>query len=406
MQGRALAKTIEEQLGQRPWWEEGQSEMRINCPFCGDDDHKLYIKAFHDFAADGKPNKYAGAWFCFKSKTSECAGGGGLRDLLPDLNLGKNRPRYADRTEERAAQTAKDNIKAPRTKRWVYPGQTLRPQDLDRGHPGYIYWHNRFFDPQVLGDYYGVEYCQFSGGSFETPQGRRSYDPHGWLSTADHFIFPVIMFGHKDGWQARARGAPPPLLWHPVENGGQGNRPEGYWMTPPAGYPPLQEVEIVDPKTDKVKKKLMGAPGDTIDTPPKYFHFFDKKTAVGNFDLARNFKTCVVTEGWTKAIRVGKCAVVTFGKMITDDQIRAIGTYWDRVILLLDKDGENLYHDQMHRRSGLVKPGLVSRFAAMTEVHAVTLEGYDDPGDAPHAEIWRQLTLRTGIPEPKGNADF
>ena len=403
MQGEALIKAIEEQWSTKAWWGRGEPEIRLNCPFCGETDHKCYVRAYHDKNTSGKITTYAGSWFCFKGNSADCSGGGGIRDLLPDFHGGKT-PHFTDRSEEDGKKAAV--LKSIREgRRWINPGETVNLRDVDEKHPGYKYWANRYFNPRLLGEYYGVEYCFAGGGRYQTPGGRCSFDNQGWLSSHDHFIFPVVMNKQKEGWQARARGAPQPLIWTPLKQTAENERPEGYWRVPPAGYP-KKEVQIQDPATGKIKTKFVGNPGDQLDTPPKYFHFFDKKTALGNFDLARQFRICVVTEGWTKAIRVGKCGLVTFGKMITDEQLRLLGTYWDKVILLLDRDGANLYHDQPCKRSRSTKPGLVTRLHEMTEVHAVTLDKFDDPGDSSHQEIWRDIRNKTGIAEPKGNADI
>jgi hypothetical protein len=401
-QGREIYRLIQEKTGQHPRWTDGSSEMRISCPeqcpFAGrDTDCKLYIKAYHDTDELGNITAPAGLWRCFKAKTDFCSGGG-LRKLL-GKDFGPEYPDYAQRAAERAIAEA---AQAKRVRGYIHPGETTRLDKLEETDPAYIYWKNRGYEPAQLGSTYGVEWCFCGAGRNTTPEGRYSFDREGWLSTTHHYIIPNIMFGERISWQARSYGEPSPLLWVPTQAADleKGIPAKGHWKTIPPGYP-LRKVE-----RPNGKMAIEGLPGDKIGVPPKYFHFFERNTTIGNFDVARQFNVLVVTEGWTKVWRVGRCAVNTFGKQITDRQLRVLGSKWNRVILLLDGDASDLYNNRPDSHNPrLIHPGYLTKLSEYTEVHGVTLEGYNDPGNAPTSEIWRQITAKTGIQEPPYNRD-
>jgi hypothetical protein len=375
MQGERLFNFLKDHLEQIPWWKPGQEEMRINCPFCHEKDHKCYVRAYDSVSPTGK-TKHAGLWVCFKAKSPNCSSGGNIWHLVPEAGKWAKRSKFTSREED----ALPPEPKAKSGSSWIDPGECIPLESLPKHHPGYIYWYKRYYDPFILGSYYGVEWCNHSSGWHQMPDGRYCFDREGMLCTDNHFIFPVSMFGKKIGWQARACGNPAPLIWAPTIND------DGYWRK----------------STAADQAELATVPCDFITTPPKYFHFFNKGEVLGNFDQARNFKTVVVTEGWTKALRVGRCSIVTFGKQISDSQIRLLGNYWDNVILLLDKDAEDLYKDNVSKH-GEHKKGLLSRISEYSNAMGVTMDGFDDPGDAPHDEIWRQITLKTGIREPTNN---
>jgi hypothetical protein len=403
-QGNELYRLIAEKTGQVPNWNEGSSEMRISCPkqckHHGDTDEKVYIKAYNDVDGHGHTAAPAGLWTCFKGKTDFCCRGGNLYQLIGEAK-NKN-PDFGGRDEDIIANRSNESKKI---RGWVDPGETYPLHTLDSNHPAVWYWKKRGYNPELLSKEYGVEWCETSGGYYNTPEGRKSYDRDGWLSSRHHYIFPIIMNGKKTGWQARSLGDPKPLRWNILQEKTESQKEIGFWGE-------LQKDEKVEQRHEEVvlangdiksKIKLYDGMGNELECPPKYFHFFEKETSLGCFDTARQFKTVVVTEGWTKAWRVGKCATVTFGKIITETQLRMLGSYWDRVILLLDGDGQNLYHGKKDPRTKIFKPGYADKLAEMTETHAVTLTGYNDPGDCPHSEIWRQITEKTGITEPSNN---
>jgi hypothetical protein len=404
MQGKALFRLLQKK-GTCPRWRDGDSNMQISCPegcpFYGQDtSYKVYVKAYNTVDQDGKLIKPAGLWNCFKRKSEFCANGGSLKRLLG----GDDTPPidYAQRELEQAIATS---AKAKRARGYIFPGETYPLSHLPADHPAYTYWMKRGYDPLILSSIYGVEWCSHGGGYYQN-EGRQSFDKEGFLSTTNHFIIPNIMFGEKKSWQARFAGENQPLLWVVTDPGNPaaGLPQKGYWKIPPEDYPlSKKETFVGDPPKRKIT--YTGRGDDIIDVPPKYFHFFDRDRTIGNFDLARQFKVCVVTEGWTKVWRVGRCAITTFGKQITDRQLRIIGSKWDQVILLLDGDAANLYQDRYNERTQQTVPGYKTKLEDMTEVHAITLTGYNDPGDAPPTEIWRQITQKTGIQEPPYNRE-
>ena len=105
----------------------------------------------------------------------------------------------------------------------------------------------------------------------------------------------------------------------------------------------------------------------------------DKREILWNFDNARKSDTVVVCEGVYDAARVGKCAVATLGKSVSDQQVALLQQYWSHVVILLDPDA---LHDA--RR-------LKAKFGPTTDVVLVQLVGYKDAGEAPRPAIWSQI---------------
>lgn len=228
--------------------------------------------------------------------------------------------------------------KRERRSGFVPPGQTVPLETVSlESSPG-LYLSGRGFDPGRLGRVFGFEYCgagrAFAGGVF---------------STSNTVVIPVVKNGVQVAWQAR-------LLYDPDRVGED--------MVPAMGW-----------KWDAEKGKWR--------KPPKYFTMpgFDKGLHLFNRDNASRFGFAVVTEGAFDAASVGRCAVASFGKELTDEQV-GILMGWPAVVLLLDPDASDT-QERLARRLSMSGKG--------PKVVKVRLEGYKDAGDCPHGELVGQI---------------
>ena len=91
----------------------------------------------------------------------------------------------------------------------------------------------------------------------------------------------------------------------------------------------------------------------------------------------------VITEGPFDAIAVGRCAVATLGKGVTEHQANAIKSYWQLAVVMLDPGDAD---KEMQ--------ALTARLHRTIRTIVVQLQGYKDPGECPRDEIWRQIGTR------------
>ena len=224
---------------------------------------------------------------------------------------------------------------APVGRQWLDPGTVVPLSGLEDDHHVITYLKRRGFDPKLLETTYGLRYCT-EGKPFAK----------GFFNTTNTLIIPVYMGGELIGWQSR-------LLYDP----------------------------------DKIPDEECGAMGFQQDPdgewlrPPKYFTMpgINKAEILWNYDWARQSRIVVICEGVFDAIAVGRCAVATFGKGVSEHQRGYIGAYWDLAIALLDPDAET---ENLQLKQSL---------DAVIPTVCLSLKGYKDAGEAPQLEIWRQI---------------
>lgn len=214
------------------------------------------------------------------------------------------------------------------------PGELVPLHLLPDSHQAVVYLRNRGIDPSYAEKIYGIAYCQrgkrFAGGVFDT---------------SNTIAIPIYEDGRTIGWQCRLMYSPDGLTDEECAVMGFAKKPDGRYIRPP---------------------KYFTSPG------------LRKSSVLYNGDWAANSGVVVVTEGVFDAISVGLCGVATFGKQVSDEQIRRL-CRWRLVILLLDPDAAS---DQA---------ALAGRFQNGTLVVQVALKGYKDAGECPRAELWRQI---------------
>lgn len=244
-----------------------------------------------------------------------------------------------------------DNIKKvnkPKYSGFISPGDVIPLSQLPDEHEAILYLRNRNFDPKLLSDSFGLGYCKrgkkFGGGVFDT---------------SGTIVIPLFENGKLIAWQSR-------LLYDPKKVN-EGEEAMYGW--------------VYDSERQKYK------------VPPKYFTSpgFKKGEHFFNFDQAVKCGFVVVTEGAFDAMRVGKCAVASFGKSLTEAQIQILREHWPVVILLLDPDAESEQNILRRKIEGVGPFG--GKSSNGTICVSVQLKGYKDAGEAPHSEVVRQIIL-------------
>ena len=265
-------------------------------------------------------NVVTGIYKCWRGCT-----GGRIENMLKDVKL-----------ESVLATVDQRRITTPQDVQ--LPGTLVSLTSLADDHHCIGYLRRRGLDIQQLDEWYGVRYCSegrtYAGGLF---------------NCSNTIVIPVYMDGVLKGWQAR-------LLYNPE------NVPESEYAA--MGF-------IQDDDGDWLK-------------PPKYFTMpgMDKGALLWNYDWARKSEIVAVCEGVFDAIAVGRCAVATLGKGVSDAQMHMlVQGPWKLILGMLDpdarKENETLC-ETMKGKGGCAVP--------------VNLEGYKDAGEAPQLEIWQQIS--------------
>ena len=217
------------------------------------------------------------------------------------------------------------------------PGTLVPLTELANDHHAVEYVRRRRLDPVYLENNYQIRYCS---------EGR-SY-ARGLFNTSNTLVIPVYMGGKLMGWQSR-------LLYDPDKVPESDCAAMGFIQDPDGGYlrPP----------------KYMTMPG------------MSKGSILWNYDLAVNSEIVAVCEGVFDALAIGRCAVATFGKGVSDTQCGQLATMNRKLILgMLDPDAEK---ENISLCASLSARGVPSL--------PVNLKGYHDAGEAPQLEIWKQI---------------
>lgn len=83
---------------------------------------------------------------------------------------------------------------------------------------------------------------------------------------------------------------------------------------------------------------IPGTPNGNRMSKIRYMHLFHKGDYLYNYDNAIKYDTVVVVEGAKKALKL-PCAVATFGKSISDNQIQKL-LNWKKIIFMYDGETE------------------------------------------------------------------
>lgn len=153
----------------------------VNCPFCGDTRHRLWIN--HLYGSDWEFNrrKYTYLATCYNEN---CTAKPGKRQQLESLIFGQGRP-----------LTRRVQIKAPSCefvqKAVEPPGEVCSIAGVAAAHPAVQYVRSRGFDPDELARHFNIGVCTY----VNSQRYRIMYDR----------LYIPIEFNHQlVGWQGRA----------------------------------------------------------------------------------------------------------------------------------------------------------------------------------------------------------
>lgn len=199
------------------------------------------------------------------------------------------------------------------------------------------YVHSRGMSRRTLSRDFGVKYC-----------GRGINIGNGTFDTSNTLIFPITQNGDDIAWQSR-------LMYDPNK---------------------LSVEECL------AKGMGFNSAGTKILRYPKYLTMpgFKKGSFLYNMDNAAKCDLVVLVEGTFDVFAVGRCAVATFGKSVTDNQVYILANNWGTVVSMLDSD------------AGMETARLRHRIMATgSNFIDATLPGDKDPGDTPRDVIWQHL---------------
>lgn len=220
----------------------------VNCCFCDDTRHRLYVNYRYGQKFDGIPLYWLAVCYNEEACMNDAINRDRLRQMLNDSRQDlANLPVKPGRTlkpEELVAD---------------WPGPCVRLDQLPASHVARRYVQSRRFDPDRLGRFYQLSYCQ---DSF-------------WPLARHRLVVPMYADGVMRGWQARYVGE---LNW-------------------------------------KKKDEYV---------PPKYFTLpgMHKALFVANLDVARNYHTGVLVEGWFDVFGFGPMACPLLGSTMSAVQRR------------------------------------------------------------------------------------
>lgn len=173
-------------------------EYRVNCPFCNDSRHRLYINhrwGVYDEATESQNIHLCQCWNetrCLDEKDRQVQ----LYDLVfapaPEAQRrGKVRIRPGKRMSSEVGAVEPPGALIP----------LERLESHEPNHAALVYLRSRGFNPKLLSRRYDISYCPYS--KFSLAQNR--------------IIIPIMSRGEMVGWQARYIGDPPkhiPKYWN------------------------------------------------------------------------------------------------------------------------------------------------------------------------------------------------
>jgi len=234
------------------------------------------------------------------------------------------------------------------------PGEMHNISALKNGHPALKYLNERNIS-HSLADESGIKYCSKGYFDFCSRMG----------TTSGRIIFPVFMNKKLMGWQARqieVKANESRFIWK-----GETQR---WW-----------ETQIIELSTGEKKYEDYNV--------PKYYTCpgMQRSSCLLNFDSATNNRNfVVVVEGPIDALKVGKNSVATFGKQLTNNQVRLIKSNWSRVLMILDSEINP--NEEWFRK-------LEKNFQGVYFIY-MKLTGFHDAGEADSKTIWKQITDKFG----------
>lgn len=263
---------------------------RINCPRCGDTRFRLYVNHMYGQRdAHGRWMKFLAV--CYNEHCLEKDGA--LRSFAETL---------ADDTAPLVDLPVRRGVMTAQSEEFPPPGPCTPLHELPLTHPACAYLAGRGFDPDLLGRYYGVGYCEDSRYSL----------------ARNRIYIPVWDGGKLRGWQCRYVG-------------------ELDWKGP-------------DKKT----------------LPPKYFTCpgsHCRSQYIYGWETMREWRTGVLVEGPMDRWGFGPMAGSVFGNTVTDHQMKKIIAVFRKRSLVFLLDPEEFESARTRRTIEELHRAMPGRFA-------------------------------------------
>lgn len=156
----------------------------VNCPFCDDTGHKLWINHMYGAATDSETGRRTDTFLavCYKN---DCVRS--RRQQFEDLVFGPGRPVVGRMPI--AAGVCPDATATTEP-----PGEIVSLKDLPEFHPAVEYLQSRNFDAAALAERYGIGVCVSPPQKYEIMRGR--------------IYIPAYMNGQLMAWQGRVVSPP------------------------------------------------------------------------------------------------------------------------------------------------------------------------------------------------------
>jgi hypothetical protein len=327
----------------------------ICCPCCGDTRYRLCINYKWGIYDEDAQSKNKHLIHCFNE---ECQSNG--PDLLEKLESavksigGRNKSQLPPKSVKEVPQEEKP---------LPLPGLVANVKDLPPTHPASQFLLSRGFDPRLLGEHFGVEFCYTSTYPFAN----------------NRVIFPVRMHQELVGWQARY-----------IDGAGGGDVTGLHFCRSCRATARFESKQRVCTRCRT----------EALEPVPKYWTSpgFKKGHALMNYDHATTWlngkpaEFVIIVEGPMDVYRIGSpegsClpgpAVALYGHSLSSQQKMLLFNSWrdKTIVVMLDADAytaaENIARDLK----------ATGRFKA---VLPILLPDNRDPADCEHSFIWKLL---------------
>lgn len=311
-------------------------QYSCNCPFCGDQRHRLSLSYLYGEFDPVTHSSNHGLWRCFNEN---CQRNPANSDRLRSYTAMP----FGTRPIQQVAVATSDTTEPPRTPDAMSSFPTCISVDqLPAGHPAIAYLQSRGFDAFELAQAWQISYCEYSATSSYLTQNR--------------LIIPIF----------------------------------GYGTQVFAPHPHPSQLIMAGWQARKID--------ETFDSRPKYFSCpgMEKSKLLYGLHMAMGRSGPVwLCEGVTDCWRVGPGAVAILGKVLSEYQLRVIVHHFPGrpIAVLLDRDARI---DAEQIRIRLQRARCMSngdRRVVLVELPS----GRNDPGECTSAEILVATQTALGV---------
>ncbi len=160
----------------------------VSCPYCGDTRQRLYVShrfGIHDSNTSSNNLRFLRCFNeeCFKKVPER-------RLMFRDQIFGMSNMNSRGPSHSLCVPSVKEAPSTPQIIGW--PGAMISLPNLPADHPAIMYLRSRGFDPHILAERYGIQWCERAKPGFRQAEHR--------------IIIPVFKDGVMVGWQGRWPG--------------------------------------------------------------------------------------------------------------------------------------------------------------------------------------------------------